>query len=631
MKKKEYLESIKKLNQWSDAYYNHTPIATDQEYDTLYHQVQEYEANNQPSPNSPTQRVGATTVSKIEHRVRMWSMQDIFTLDDLTKWCHNYPFEYYVMPKYDGCSLNLEYQDGILISALTRGDGVAGESVLYNADFIQGVPKVIKHKGTIEIRGEVVIAKSDFEEINNLRLDQNLPVYSNPRNLASGSLRMKEDISDRHLQFVPWGIGYNDLDIAEYSNILSFLKDNGFRYEDNAWIAHGPTEVLNHVNRLTVLRDTLPFQLDGVVVRVNSVKVLEDFGYTSKFPKAMVAYKFQAQEAVTILKDVKWQVGRTGKVTPVGILDPVNIDGVVVSNVTLHNPDYITSMGLQLNDHVVIIRSGDVIPKLTQVFTDRATDREPIPVPTLCPSCHSPLSRDGAYLKCYNLSCRDRVVNSILHYGSRKACSIEGLGEAVVNDLYSRGMIRRLRDIYSLDASKMLLLDGYGETKVHKLLRAIESTKGIPYYKFLFALGIEGLGESVSKTLARYGRAIFEDRTLLKTTDHPGIAKVIESINSLTDDERQEILELMDIVQPTIVTKSAVKANLAVSGSLSVSRIKYISKMEELGFEVTAVVTKNTEYLIVGEDPSETKLAKAKKYNIPVMTEQEFESRLDQF
>ena len=382
MDKFEYQKSVETLNLWAKAYYtDDKPIATDEEYDELYHKVLAYEKAN-PSevlPYSPTLRVGGEIsegFEKLAHESAMWSMEDIFDDKELIAWLgrgEKGGFEIYCEPKFDGASLNLTYENGILKTAATRGNGKIGENVTQNARVIKSIPLQIPYNGKIEIRGEVVISKSDFDALNDERAIKGETLFSNPRNAAAGSLRQLDSsvVAKRRLQFIPWGVGANSLSFKNHSEIMEFVRKLGFLQDDFKRICANLDEIRKAYDDLHELRNEKDILMDGMVVRVNSLDKCENLGYTVKFPKFMVAYKFPAVEKITRLIDINLQVGRTGVITPVAVVEAVNIDGAVVRNATLHNFDEIARLDLMKNDFVGIIRSGDVIPKITGVFKER--------------------------------------------------------------------------------------------------------------------------------------------------------------------------------------------------------------------------------------------------------------------
>ena len=633
MNNREYKDSLELLQLWSKKYYEGTPIATDEEYDKLYHAVKDYEETNGITNNdSITKTIGSKNLSnKIEHLIKMYSMEDLFSLEEVTNWLSKRTSDlYYVMPKYDGCSLNLTYDKGKIVNAVTRGDGTRGESVVHNIQYVKGIPMYIDYKGKIEIRGEIVIPKNKFEELNLKRIALDLPTFSNPRNLASGSIRVKnENIEDRYLTFVPWGLGYNELTLGSYEEQLNWLKNSGFSYD-----TYGKLVPVNEVGSccsyLEEHRDELKYQLDGAVIKVNDTSYYEELGYTEKYPKGIVAFKFKAVEVVTILKDVRWQVGKTGVITPVGVLNPIDVNGVLVTNVTLHNVNYISTMDIRIGDTISIIRSGDVIPKIANVFKGRRTGTEVIiQEPKVCPSCNTEVATLGAYTVCSNDECPSRVINKIIHYGSKKACNINGLGDKVVEQLYNAGYIKDIKDLYKLTLEDLLVLDGFSSVKANNLLEAIDGSKGIPLSRFIYGLNIPSVGEVNAKSLSKLGYEWYNTpASLLIANDNLGI-KSVDSILEYVNKNKKNVIELMGIVQPSLDTIQATDIKVVITGTLTKSRDTYKELLESKGITVSNSVTKDVNYLIVGEDPGSSKLNKAKSLNIPILTEVEVQNKFN--
>ena len=432
MSEAEYLKAVETLNIWAKAYYTQdNPLATDIEYDVLYKKVETFE-NEFPDLKvsySPTNRVGDAVsegFEKINHKAKMWSMEDIFDDNELLAWLERGEkagFEFFVEPKFDGASLNLTYENGVLISAGTRGNGETGENVTQNAKVINSIPLQIDYKEKIEIRGEVVIAKSDFDALNDERANSGENLFANPRNAAAGSLRQLDSavVKSRHLKFFPWGVGENSLNFKKHSEIMEFVRNLGFLKDDFVRVCASLADLRKAYVDLHEMRERKDILMDGMVIRINELTKCENMGYTIKFPRFMVAYKFPPVEKATKLIDINLQVGRTGVITPVGVLEPVNIDGATVRNATLHNFDEIARLGLMKGDIVSIIRSGDVIPKITGVFGARRNGSEtPIKRPEFCPVCGSRLLVEDIFIRCQNLTCKARIVNSLIYFCSKK-------------------------------------------------------------------------------------------------------------------------------------------------------------------------------------------------------------------
>ncbi len=641
MTKQEYEKAVDMLNTWAKAYYDEDePLASDEEYDALYHAVLDYEQANpsEISIFSPTKRVGGTVkegFSKANHIKRMWSMEDIFDLAELDAWLKRGEKEnltFVTEPKFDGASLNLLYENGVLVRAITRGDGVTGEDVTQNAKTINSVLKSIDYKVLIEIRGEVVIRKEDFELLNAERAKNGEAPLSNPRNAAAGSLRQLDSAvtAKRKLLFIPWGVGEQSLGLKDHSEVMKFLRDLGFERDDFFKILK-KDELKAAYNELLANRDSKSVMMDGMVIRVNDLARCEELGYTVKFPKFMVAFKFPAIEKVTRLKDVALQVGRSGVVTPVGVLDEVNIDGVNVKSATLHNFDEIERLGVMKNDYIGIIRSGDVIPKITKVFKDRRDGSEQaIDRPKFCPVCGSHLLDEGVFVKCQNLSCRARVVGSIIHYASKKCLNIDGLGDAIVNLLFDKGLISCIKDIYDLKFDDLMVLEGFKEKKVNNLLNAIEASKGAELSRFITGLGCEHIGEVAAKKLASSFGLGWLDASFEELTSLEGFG--VEMANSLIDFaevNRDEILALSQIVQPSVAQVQSISNALSgktvvITGTLSRPRDEIKAELESFGAKVSSSVSKKTDFVLAGDEAG-SKLDKANELGVLVIDESEYE------
>lgn len=641
----EYLKAVETLNNWARAYYTlDNPIATDSEYDELYQQIEIYERQNPQNKVSfsPTNRVGGEVLESFEksnHIAQMWSMEDIFDFDELLAWLERgdkSKFDFYIEPKFDGASLNLLYENGELIKATTRGDGISGENVTNNAKVISSIPLKIDYKDRIEIRGEVVITKSDFDLINAKRQKNGENLLSNPRNAASGSLRQLDSAitKSRKLKFYPWGVGANSLNFATHDELMRFVRDLGFLRDPFCGVVNGAEQIQKAYLDLNSQREQKPIMLDGMVIRINLRSKENDLGYTVKFPKFMVAYKFPPLEKTTRLKDVIWQVGRTGAITPVAVVEPVNIDGAIVKNATLHNFDEITRLNLMKNDVVTIIRSGDVIPKLTSVYKDRRDGTQTnIQKPQICPECGSELFDDGAILKCQNLSCKARVLNSLIYFASKKCMNIDGLGEAIISLLFANNKIKEIADIYRLKESDFSNLEGFKDKKISNLLNAINASKSPNLDKFITSLGCELIGEVAAKKIAQIYPQTWLDLKYEDLINLDGFGEAMaRSYSEFIALNRQKIIELLNFITPQNLEKIPQNENspffgksFVITGTLSRPRDEFKIEIEKLGGKVVGSISKNTDFLLCGQNTG-SKLDKAKKLGIKVLSESEFES-----
>jgi len=642
MKKEEYLQSIEKLNLYAKHYYVlDDPITTDDVYDRLYHEVLEYEEQNpnELASNSPTQRVGdmvSEGFTKEPHLSRMWSLEDIFDSEGLEKWLtKTYKLDknisFYCEPKYDGASLNLVYENGKLVKGITRGDGTVGELITQNVRTIQSVPLEIEHKQTIEIRGEVVIFKDEFEKINRQRLEVGEAVFANPRNAAAGSLRQLDSsiTAKRNLVFLPYGVGENELKEKLLSQKMEYIYSLGFRKPPDRAICKGYDEIEAIYKTMVEKRDSYSMMLDGMVVKVDEIASQIDMGHTVKVPRFAVAYKFPAVEKITTVKEIVLQVGRTGAVTPVAIVEPTDIDGVVVERATLHNFDEIDRKDIRLGDRVIILRSGDVIPKIIKVLVhERSGDEVVFPRPSHCPVCSSELLDEGVLLKCQNLECAARVVNSIMYFASKPCLNIDGLGVKIVEALFNSGLVKSVVDLFDLTLEKLLELEGFKEKKSQNLLNSLENAKGSDYWRFINSLGIEHVGEVASKTLAESFGFGFVNATKEQIIECEGIGEemaesVLEfvRVNSETIAKLQSILEPKEPVKREEAKENPFKAKTVVlTGTMSESRGAIKEMLEALGAKVSGSVSKKTDFLIYGEDAG-SKYDKAEKLGVTTLTE----------
>lgn len=643
MTHEEYLTKVDLANAWAKAYYvNDTPVASDEEYDTLYHEILKYEQENPlfADEHSPTKRVGGMVLEgfvKASHKARMWSMEDVFDESDLDAWIERVKkvkenFTFYCEPKFDGASLNLIYENGSLKQAITRGDGSIGEDVTENVKTIGSIPLQISYKELIEIRGEVVIKKADFETLNSERLNNNEPLFANPRNAAAGSLRQLDTsiTAKRKLMFYPWGIGVNSLTQSFLSEKMSFVYSLGFLQPPRIVVTQSVEDVHTLYAELIAKRDEIEMMMDGMVVKIDEVNLQDELGYTVKYPKWMVAFKFPAIEKVTKLKDITLQVGRTGVVTPVAEVEAVNIEGVIVERATLHNFDEIERKDIRIGDSVIIIRSGDVIPKIIKVLQERRDGNEKtVQRPLVCPVCNSELLDDGALIKCQNLSCDARVVGAIIHFASKKALNIDGLGDKIVEQLYAQKLVLHVKDLYTLNLDQLLALEGFKEKKALNLLDAIEQSKGVSLEKFINALGIEHIGEVAAKKIARaFGLEWLEaDYEHIVALEGFGV-EMAKSLVEFIHVNKQETYELMAIIQPIAskleITESAFTGKTVVlTGSMSRPRDEIKEMLEKLGAKVSGSVSKKTDFVLYGEEAG-SKLDKALELGVTTLNESEF-------
>lgn len=642
-----YNQKIELLNSWAKAYYTlDNPLATDEEYDLLYREIVAFEKENgYMAPNSPTQRVGGIVLDefqKASHLSRMWSQEDIFNDDELEDWIKRASKVIDISktalvcePKFDGASLNLIYEDGVLKQAITRGDGSIGEDVTNNVKTIASIPLSISYRGLIEIRGEVVIKKDDFEAINIQRLADNEPPFANPRNAAAGSLRQLDSsiTAKRKLFFQVWGIGVNSLEFTTYSQMLEYIYSLGFQKPPLFKVCISFKDIQESYNEILQARDALSMGLDGMVIKVDNLLFQDDLGYTVKYPRWSCAYKFPAVEKTTILRDIVLQVGRTGAVTPVAIVEPTLIDGSTVGRATLHNFDEIERLDLKIGDSVIIIKSGDIIPKITKVLVERRDGSErKIIRPTLCPTCHKELLDEGILIKCQNMECPDRVINSIIYFASKNCMNIDGLGNKIVELLVNKGKIKDILDLYSLQYEDLEGLESFKEKKITNLLNSIENTKNRELRRVINALGIEHIGEVASKQLCdRFGLDILKvNETELLELEGIGEQMAL-SFLEFTRVNKEVVEKLFQIIKPTVKEKIEIKENffkdktVVLTGTMSKSRDEIKKMLENLGAKIASSVSKKTDFVVYGEDAG-SKYDKAIALGVKTLDEDEFNS-----
>ncbi|MGP2655660.1 NAD-dependent DNA ligase LigA [Malaciobacter sp. WC5094] len=648
MTKNEYDLNIEKLIKWAYAYYvEDNPIATDEEYDKLSRLCLAFEQENPKlsHPNSPNKRVGGMVLEgfeKAKHLTRMWSQEDVFNTKELEDWINrakkvNTNLEFYCEPKFDGASLNLIYENGFLKQAITRGDGSIGEDVTNNVKTIHSIPLQIEEKSLLEVRGEIVIKKADFEKINELRLKNQEAPFANPRNAASGSLRQLDPsiTAQRKLFFNVWGVGENSLDFTKSSELMNYIYSLGFVKPPLQTITSTVEGIEEIYHEIIKQRDSIEMMLDGMVVKINDIETQQELGYTVKFPRWSCAYKFPAVEKTTKIKDIIQQVGRTGVITPVAVVEPTHIDGSMVERASLHNYDEIQRLDLRINDEVIIIKSGDIIPKITKVFHDRRDGtQEEIKRPTNCPKCNSELLDEGTLIKCQNLDCPSIVTNSIIYFASKNCMNIDGLGIKIVEQLVREKKIYDILDLYSLKYENLADLEGFKEKKINNLLNSIKNTKGVALHRVINALGIEHIGEVASKQIClEFGLNVINiDVDSLIALDGIG-EQMAKSFVEFMHINKELVLKLLDIIEPKVEEKVEIAENhfkgktIVLTGTMSRSRGVIKKELEALGAKVSSSVSKKTDYLIYGEDAG-SKYDKAIDLKVATITEEQMQEMI---
>lgn len=652
-------ELIKIINKASEEYYtNDNPTITDQEYDDYYHELEKLEQQYPEliREDSPTKRVGGKIIDefkKVSHEIPMMSLGDIFSEDEIFEFDQRIkktiPNPTYVCElKIDGLSVSLLYENGKLIRGATRGNGIIGEDITHNVETIKSIPLVINDKRKIEVRGEIYMPKKSFNKLNQERQEKGESLFANPRNAAAGSVRQLDSkiAAKRNLStFIYHLPSSDDFNIKYHHESLYFMKELGFIVNENIKIADNVNEVINYVKEWTEKRESLPYEIDGIVIKVDKIEDQKKLGYTSRTPKWAIAYKFPAVEVLTKIKNIEFCVGRTGKITPRADLDPVHLAGSIIKSVTLHNEDYIKEKDIMINDTIVLHKAGDVIPEVVKVLKERRTGIEiPFKMIKNCPICNSKLEKKEteANYFCPNPNCDARNIEGLIHFSSRETMNIEGFGESIVEDFYNEGYLKTICDYYTLYNHKEDLkeLEGFGEKSINNLLQNIEKSKKNSLEKLLFALGIRYIGKKTAKILAINYRNIdklmsakYED--LVKIQD---IGEVIaDSVYKFFKEEKNinTINELkllgvnMEYKGNESIDDNFNNKTFVLTGTLSkLTRDEASIEIENRGGKVTSSVTKKTDYVIVGENPG-SKYQKAKDLNINILNEEEFLNMLE--
>ena len=650
-------ELIEKINKASYEYYvNDNPSITDQEYDDYYNELLKLESKypNLKRTDSPTLRVGGQVVDKFEkvaHDTPMLSFDDIFNEDEIVlfderirKTCPNAC--YTLEPKMDGLSGSLLYEKGVLVRAATRGDGIIGEDITHNVKTIKSVPLKLNKEIDIEVRGEIYMSKKSFEKCNEQRKKNNETLFANPRNAAAGSVRQLDSsvAAKRGLDFMAYFLPNPDkYGIKTQSESLAFLKELGFvtNYKLNG-IAKNVKDIINYIDDLSSKRRSLPYEIDGVVLKVNSLDDEAKLGTTQRVPRWGIAYKFPAEEVLTTLKEIKFTVGRTGKITPNAIFSPVHVAGSIVSKATLHNEDYCVDKDVRVGDVISIRKAGDVIPEVVEVKKERRAGNEvPFKMIGNCPMCDSKLVKEDANYFCKNDSCPARKIEGLIHFASRDTMNIDGLGERIIEDFYNMGFIKDISDIYRLEKHKedLIELEGFGEKSVNNLLESIEKSKSNSLEKVLFALGIRHVGKKTAKILAKRYKTIDNliSANLEELTIVNDIGEIIaKSIKSYVDNlENQKLINELKELGLNFEYLSANTDDklegmtFVLTGTLEKYKREELTKiLEDKGAKVTSSVTKKTSGVIVGEKPG-SKYDKALKLGVKIYKEEDIENILN--
>lgn len=664
--RKEIEKLVKDLNYHSYLYYTlDSPIISDEEYDRLYRRLKELEESyDYVLADSPTLRVGAPPIDKfrrVSHSQPMLSLDNAFTYDEVKEFDRRVKrglktdeeVEYTVEPKYDGLAIELTYRDGLLVSASTRGDGYVGEDIRNNVMTIKSVPLKItsadETPAEIDIRGEIYMNLEDFRKLNRERERKGEPLFANPRNAAAGTVRQLDPsiTASRRLYLVCYGVGtVSGLSFKSQSHLIEWLRQTRFPTPKVFTVATGIERALSAIGEIEGLRDSFAFETDGAVVKVNDFSLQQELGIRTREPRWAIAYKFQAHQATTRIRDIRGSVGRTGVITPFAVFEPVQVGGVTVSKSTLHNWDEIERKDIRVGDTVLIERAGDVIPHVVSVVKEQRTGEEKtVPIPEECPACGSTLVREEGEvaIRCVSLYCPAQVQEKIIHFASRGGMDIEGLGEKNVELLYSKGLIRHFEDIYGLKKEDLLALPRFAEKSAQNLIDAIERSKQTTLAKFLFAIGILHVGEYVARLLARNFRRIEELYRV--TTDglteiHQMGEKIASSVSTFFNDEKNiQALESIKSLGVTIENtdfESERKEGgpldgltFVVTGTLPKSRKEVEEMIELYGGRASSSLSASTDYLIVGENPG-SKLPKAEALGVKKISYEELRALMQQ-
>jgi DNA ligase (NAD+) len=643
-------------------YVENNPEISDAEFDKLMEELKSLESLYPEliTPYSPTHRIGghvAEGFNSVAHIIPMMSIDNV--TDD--KGAHEFDkrikkiveisshIEYVVEPKFDGVSASLRYEDGILSQAATRGDGKVGEDITVNIKTIKSIPLRLKSNNEIperlEVRGEVVINKESFKKLNKELAEEGEPIFANPRNAAAGSLRQLDSgiTARRPLDFHPWGIG----EVVGYKfktewEITNKIHDWGFRSEKHFRLSGAIDEAISYRHELESMRDELPYEADGIVIKVNDRRYQRELGTTAKFPRWAIAYKFKPRQATTKIRDIIVQVGRMGLITPLAKVEPVKIGGVTIRNTSLHTEDIVRQKDVRIGDTVLIERAGDVIPQIVKAIAEKRTGEEKVfYMPRDCPSCRTRVEKDGAYYYCPNLSCPAQLQGRIEHLASRKAFDIRGLGEKIVIQLMKEGLIKDLADVFYLKKGDLIGLERFAEKSASNLVEEIEKNKKITFNRFILALSIRHVGERLAQILADNFNSLDDlmestDETLIEIpTVGPEVAKSI--VNFFGERKNRETINNIFASGVRIEYTPAVKKGNRLAGLTFVltgtfedfTRDEARKLIEQEGGSVTSSVSKKTSYVIVGKDPG-SKLESAKSLGIDTIDEDEFKRMIGQ-
>ena len=649
-------------NELNEHNYNYyvldNPTISDFEFDQKLKQLQELETQHPEffDLNSPTQRVGGSITKNFEtvvHQNRMFSLENSYSKEDLTEWENriqrvlgNVDVEYVCELKYDGASISITYQNGKLLRAVTRGDGFQGDDVTNNIKTIKSVPLQLKgnYPPKFDIRGEIILPFAGFEKMNKELIDIGETPYSNPRNTASGSLKLQDssEVAKRPLECLLYTIVGANQFFKTHENSLEAARSYGFKVPNQSKLVKNLNEVFEFIDYWDTHRHHLPYETDGVVIKVNDLDQQEELGYTAKNPRWAIAYKFKAEQAVTLLQNITYQVGRTGAITPVANLQPVQLAGTIVKRASLHNADQIEKLDVRVNDWVYVEKGGEIIPKIVGVdFNQRPIGSVPTQYITNCPECGTTLVRKPGEAQhyCPNFyECPPQIVGRIEHFISRKAMNIDGLGGETVTLLYKNGLVQNYADLYELKKEQILPLERMAEKSADNLIKSIDLSVQIPFERVLFALGIRYVGETVAKKIAQHFKnietLIMADYDTLIQVDEIGDKIALSILAFFANDNNLELIRRlksyglqfeMEEKESTQVSDKFAGMTMVVSGKFEhFSRDEIKRRIEDYGGKNGSSITGKTSVVVAGADMGPAKLEKANKLGIPIWSEEEF-------
>ena len=638
-------ELVDLLNKYASLYYEQdAPVVSDAEYDALYDELRRLEESEGYSlKNSPTHRVGGAPQKKFEqskHLRRLYSLDKCQSIDEFYEWCARTEKVVSPLPaltaeyKFDGLTLNLLYDNGKLVQATTRGDGVTGEIVTAQVRTISKLPREIEYKGRIEIQGEGILRLSNFNKYNLTAAEP----LKNARNGVAGAIRNLNPAvtAERNISFFAYNVGYSDKTFETQKDIRDFLIEQGFETEGDFALVSTREEIEEYINRAEEMRGGLDYLIDGLVFKVNNLAYRDELGYTEKFPKWAIAYKFKADEMTTTLNDVVWQVSRSAKLNPLAVLEPVDIGGVTVKKATLNNYGDILRKNVKIGDRVFIRRSNDVIPEIMGV-AETHDHSKLVEKPTVCPACGAPVKEVGAFLYCTGEHCAPQVISALDHFASKDAMDIEGFSEKTAEQFYNEIGLRTLVDLMNLKPEDMLGLEGFGDKKISNLIGSIEKSKKTTADRFLYALGVDGIGKKTAKDLIKHFRTLknLAEATEDELSSVDGIGDILAKniVDYFSDEGNRKLVA--DLIESGIILEEkeeidgALKGiKFVLTGSLpTLKRGEATLLIEQNGGEVASSVSKTVDIVLAGEDAG-SKLQKAEKLGIKIISEEELLSMI---